>query len=240
MLVPILMYHQVDPPPPRGTPMRGLVVAPHTFAWQMRMLKWMGYQGLSMREALPYLQGRKQGRVAAITFDDGYRNNLEYAAPLLADLGFSATCYAVSRLAGRDNAWDAGLGVPSKPLMDANQMRAWCAAGMEIGAHTRDHLDLTSLSPQAARDQIVGSRADLEDMLGEPVSHFCYPYGRYRSDHVALAQEAGYLSATTVNRGRAVAGSDLFTLPRVLVSRATHPGYFLLKLATAYEDRRGH
>lgn len=219
--------------------MRGLVVAPHTFAWQMRMLILMGYRGVSMGELMPHLQGQRTGKVVGITFDDGYRNTLENALPVLKQVGFTATCYAVSRLTGSVNAWDSGQGVPSKPLMNAAELRQWVAAGMEIGAHTRNHSDLTKLDAVAASEQIAGSKSDLEDLLGSPVRHFCYPYGRFLPEHTVLAREAGYESATTVNRGRARAGTDLFTLPRVLISRSTHPGYFFLKLATAYEDRRG-
>lgn len=240
MHFPILMYHQVDAPPPRGTPMRGLVVAPSTFSWQMAMLQALGYRGVSMSELMPYLRGERQGRVVGITFDDGYRNNLEHALPVLQRHGFSATCYAVSRLTGADNAWDAHQGVPSKPLMTADELQQWVKGGMEVGAHTRDHVDLTTLDIAAARDQIAGSKADLEAMVGAPVAHFCYPYGRFKVDHAELASQAGYQSATTVNRGRALPHADPFTLPRVLISRSTHPGYFFLKLQTRYEDRRGH
>ena len=76
MKIPILMYHQIDAPPPRGTMLRGLIVAPSSFNWQMKMLRLMGYTGLSMRDLEPYLQGEKKGKVVGITFDDGYQNNL--------------------------------------------------------------------------------------------------------------------------------------------------------------------
>lgn len=240
MHVPILMYHQVEVPPPRGTKMRGLVVAPSTFRWHMRMLQWLGYRGVSMKELVPYLDGRKSGRVVGITFDDGYRNNLVHALPVLQHFGFTATCYCVSGLVGGSNAWDQAQGVPMQPLMSAAEIRAWAAAGMEVGAHTRDHQDLTQLGSAEALAQIAGSKADLEDLTGQRVESFCYPYGRFRSEHAAQVREAGYRSATTVNRGRAQPGGDLFTLPRVLVSRSTHLGYFFLKLQTRYEDRRGH
>ena len=69
--IPILMYHQIDEPPARGTPLRGLVVSPRSFAWQMNMLRILGFRGLSMRDLEPYLLGQKQGRVVGITFDDG-------------------------------------------------------------------------------------------------------------------------------------------------------------------------
>lgn len=233
------MYHQIDVPPARGTPLRGLVVSPGSFAWQMGLLKLLGYQGLSMGELMPYLTGQRQGRVVGITFDDGYHNNLEHALPVLRRHGHTATCYVVSNALGQRNAWDEAIGVPDKALMSVADLRTWQAAGMEVGAHTLDHADLTTLSAADARDQIAGCRQSLEAQLGTEVRHFCYPYGRYRPDHVALVREAGYLSATTTQRGRACPGDDALQLRRVLIARATHPGYFLLKLLTAYEDRRG-
>lgn len=236
--IPILVYHQIDTPPPRGTPMRGLVVAPQTFAWQMRMLALLGFRGLSMRDLEPYRRGERAGKVAGITFDDGYRNNLQHALPVLLRHGFTASCYAVSGQIGGSNKWDGPIGVPSKPLMDQADLRHWTQAGMEVGAHTRDHLDLTKIDLAAARNQIVGCRADLEDALDAPVHHFCYPYGHYDARHVALVRQAGYRTATTMRRGRAAPDADPLRLPRVLVARSTHPGYFFLKLCTAYEDRR--
>lgn len=235
--IPILVYHQIDTPPPRA-PMRGLVVAPQTFAWQMRMLALLGFRGLSMRDLEPYRRGERAGKVAGITFDDGYRNNLQHALPVLLRHGFTASCYAVSGQIGGSNKWDGPIGVPSKPLMDQADLRHWTQAGMEVGAHTRDHLDLTKIDLAAARNQIVGCRADLEDALDAPVHHFCYPYGHFDARHVALVRQAGYRTATTMRRGRAAPDADPLRLPRVLVARSTHPGYFFLKLCTAYEDRR--
>lgn len=63
MKIPTLMYRQIDKPLKGGTALRGLIVAPSSFAWQTRMLRWMGFQGLSMRDLEPYLQGEKQGKV---------------------------------------------------------------------------------------------------------------------------------------------------------------------------------
>ncbi len=237
--IPILMYHQVAAPPPRGTPMRGLVVAPRSFAWQMSMLRRMGYRGLSLRDLEPYLQGRKTGKVIGITLDDGYRNNLAHALPALQRAGFTATCYVVSRLTGRTNEWDRPLGVPAARLMNAGELRQWAGAGMEVGAHTRHHVDLTTVHACIARDQINGCKDDLEDTLGQPVRHFCYPYGNANPALADIVQQAGFRTAVTTRRGRAIVGDGLFHLPRVPVSRATHPFQFLLKLATGYEDRRG-
>lgn len=236
--IPILMYHQIDVPPPSGTPLRGLVVSPGAFARQMTMLKLLGYRGLSMRELEPYLQGEKHGKVVGITFDDGYQNNLANALPLLKKHGFTATCYAVSTQLGGTNSWDRGH-VAEKPLMTETDWRTWLGAGMDIGSHTRTHADLNKLDAEQAREEIVGSKRDLENTLACEVRHFCYPYGRYSPEHSRMVQEAGYLSATTTRRGRVHAGDDPMALRRVLVAQATHLLHFSLKILTPYEDRRG-
>lgn len=236
--VPILTYHQIASAPLRGAPFRSLYVSPAAFARQMAMLAMLGYRGLGMPAVLPYLKGEKAGKVVGLTFDDGYRNNLAHALPVLQRHGFTATCYFVSQRLGGTNDWDAALGVAQTPLMDASQLREWAAAGQDVGAHSRNHVRLTAVPAAAARDEIAASKAELEQVSGTAVRHFCYPFGAYSSDHVAMVREAGYDTATTTQRGRANAGDDLLQLPRAPVLRATtRPGLWL-KLATAYEDRR--
>lgn len=237
MNIPILMYHQIDAPPPRGTALRGLIVAPSSFAWQMRMLKLLGYRGLSMRDLQPYLEGTKRGKVVGITFDDGYQNNLHHALPVLQQYGFTATCYGVSSMIGGTNAWDRGK-VAEKPLMTLYDWRRWHTAGMDVGSHTCTHAKLTELPDSAAREEISRSQQELEQAIGDEVRHFCYPYGWYHDEHVRMVREAGYATATTTHRGRVHAGDDLYTLRRIMVARATNPLQFLMKIATAYEDRR--
>jgi peptidoglycan/xylan/chitin deacetylase (PgdA/CDA1 family) len=239
MSIPILMYHQIDAPPARGTPLRGLVVSPGSFARQMFLLKCLGYTGLSMRQLEPYLSGEKNGRVVGITFDDGYQNNLQNALPVLQRHGFSATCYAVSGMIGAVNSWDRDIGVAQKPLMNAEEWQIWLGQGMEIGSHTRTHSDLTKLSAEAAFNEIAMSKRELEDTLGCEVRHFCYPYGRFASSHHQMVEQAGYLTATTTHRGRVLQHDNRFTLRRVLVAQATSLIHFGLKLATNYEDKRG-
>jgi peptidoglycan/xylan/chitin deacetylase (PgdA/CDA1 family) len=237
MNIPILMYHQIDVPPPRGTPLRGLIVAPSSFAWQMRMLRLLGYRGLSMRDLEPYLRGDKQGKVVGITFDDGYQNNVIHALPILRRHGFTATCYGVSSMIGGTNAWDHGK-VAEKPLMTLADWRTWREGGMDIGSHTQTHADLNKLSDEQARAQIADSRQELERQLGCEVRHFCYPYGRYSEVHSRMAREAGYATATTTHRGRVHRGDDPYTLRRIMVARATNWLQFFLKIATSYEDLR--
>ncbi len=219
--IPILSYHQTDIAPPRGTPYRGLVLPPARFARQMRVLRALGYRGLSMKDLAPYLRGDRSGKVVGITIDDGYVNNFEHALPILQSAGFTATSFVVSGQLGGSNVWDASIGIAPARLMNVPQLRAWLDAGMDVGAHTRNHVDLTECDPVRARAEIVQSRQDLEQALGVPIRSFCYPYGAYREEHVEMARAAGFELATTSDSARVRWDTDLLRLPRVTVWLST-------------------
>jgi peptidoglycan/xylan/chitin deacetylase (PgdA/CDA1 family) len=236
---PIFMYHNIGRAPRGLKRWRSLYVSPGAFARQMWLLKRLGYTGLSMSDAMPYLRGEQQGRIAVITLDDGYVDNLDSALPILQRYGFTATCYVVSGSIGRYNNWDAEkLGI-QKPLMAPAQLRAWHEGGMEIGAHTRSHPHLTQCSNAQLHDEIAGSKADLEDVLGAPITQFCYPYGDMDDRVVEMARASGYAAATTTQRGRATIGMDLWRLPRVQVARHHILPQFAMRAFTDYEDKRG-
>ena len=236
--IPILVYHQIDEAPLKGAPFRSLYVAPAAFARQMHLLRILGYQGLSMAGLLPYLAGEKRGKVVGITFDDGYLNNLTHALPVLQRHGFSSTCYAVSQRLGQTNVWDLSQGIAQTPLMDAAQLRQWAAAGQEVGAHTRHHVALPQCGPDTSLEEMSLCRSELESVSGSVVTNFCYPYGQYTFEHVAMARQAGFDTVTTTQRGRVASGADVCQLPRVPVLRSTSLPVFWLKVATRYEDRR--
>lgn len=235
--IPILVYHQISEAPPKGAPFRGLYVAPSAFARQMAWLKLLGYRGLSMSALLPYLRGERSGKVVGITFDDGYLNNLTHALPVLQRHEFSSTCYAVSHLLGKTNEWDREIGIAQVPLMSAAELRLWVAGGQEVGSHTQNHARLLQIDAPTALAEMTQDKAALERLLAAPVHHFCYPYGEYAAQHVAMARQAGFQTVTTTRRGRSAVNGNLFELPRVPVLRSTSLPVFWLKIATAYEDR---
>ena len=236
--IPILMYHQIDIPAPRGTSFRSLTVHPKSFKRQMYWMHKLGYRGLSMRNLMPYLKGELSGKVFGITFDDGYRNVFQHALPVLNEFGFTSTNYLVANQFDGGNVWDAQNNVPFSPLMSQTEAREWIQAGQEIGSHTLDHVHLPDLSLEQARHQISHSRHVLSDAVNAEVTAFCYPYGQLTSGHAELVIEAGYDNATTTQRGLASAIDSPFLLPRVGVWRSTHLLQFFQKCLTHYEDRR--
>jgi len=232
------MYHNIGEPP-EGARLRGLYVRTGAFGRQMWLLKLLGYKGLSMSAAMPYLRGEKSGRVAVITFDDGYLDTLENALPILNTFGFSATCYFVSGRSGEFNDWDAAALNVRKQLMSNEQIKAWQAAGMEVGAHSRTHPRLTACTDAELQSELAGSKADLEALTGAPVTQLCYPYGDLDARVADAARNVGYIAATTTLRGRARPGEDAMRLRRILVSGSNMLYLFLIKILTAYEDKRG-
>ena len=236
--IPILMYHNIGSPP-KGARLRSLYVRERAFARQMALLSILGYQGLSMSEAMPYLVGEKTGRIVVITFDDGYLDTLQIALPVLKHHAFTATCYAVSNAIQNYNYWDAvSLGV-KKPLMSPEQLKQWVEAGMELGAHSRSHPFLTKCTDTELKSEIGGCKDDLERLIGTTVTQYCYPSGDVDGRVAMAVEDAGFVAATTTRRGRAMVGGDLFQLPRVLVAGHNPLYLFPVKLFTTYEDRRG-
>ncbi len=238
MSIPILMYHQIDLPAARGTQFRSLTVHPASFRRQMRWMHRLGYQGLSMRDLMPYLRGEQTGRVFGITFDDGFRNVFEHALPVLSEAGFTATNYFVANQLGGSNVWDVAKGMPVSALMSLPQMRQWALAGQEVGSHGMDHLHLSRLTPEHARHQMTDSRQTLAQLVDQDVTAYCYPYGDFKPEHVRMAQDAGYTNATTTERGLARAEDDFYQLHRVGIWNRTHLLRFFQKCLTQHEERR--
>lgn len=235
--IPILMYHSICVPL-RDEVMRSIHVKPSSFAIQMWILHRLGYKGLSLHDLKPYLTGEKTGKVVGITFDDGYKNNLTQAAPILLKYKFTATCYVVSDAVGRDNFWDQNAGIPSNTIMNKSELREWSRLGLEIGCHTSTHPNLASLDYMDQKRDIAKSKNYLELILDKPVNQFCYPYGSYNRETITLVKELGFEMATTMIRARVAKNENPFTLPRVPVTYHTLPHLFTIKLLTKYEDSR--
>lgn len=237
-MIPILMYHQIAVPPPKGTRLRGSTVHPTQFAKQMQWLKRLGYTGLSLAELEPYVLGTKTGRVVGITFDDGYQNIYDNALPILKQLGFSSTNFIVSGEIDGQNTWAQGVGSPSAKLMCKSSILRWVDAGQEIGSHTVSHERLAELEPEHAYVQLQRSKHELEQLLQSEVHSFCYPYGSYNAVVKKQVADLGYKRAVTTERGLAHAHDDIHALPRVTVLRSTHLIHFLRKVLTQYENKK--
>jgi peptidoglycan/xylan/chitin deacetylase (PgdA/CDA1 family) len=218
--ISILMYHQVGDFAPMKAH-RANYCDRRQFAGQMGFLARLGYRVLSLDEALRCLRDEASTppKSVVLTFDDAYDNFSDHALPVLQRHGFTATVYAISGWLGRQMDWADKDPRRTKPtLMNANRLRAMRAAGITIGSHTANHVKLAETDPQTKRRELRDSRAALEDVLGEPVHHLCYPFGSFDLDAVHAAAEAGYRTATTCLRGPAEPTDHPLVLPRKAIS----------------------
>jgi peptidoglycan/xylan/chitin deacetylase (PgdA/CDA1 family)/glycosyltransferase involved in cell wall biosynthesis len=177
--LPVLLYHHVGPLRP-GT-VAGLTVSPQRFERQVRWLACRGYTGIRPSD---WLRWRREGKglpdkPVLLTFDDGYADLAEHAFPVLRRYGFGAGVFIVTGQLGGTNAWDEARGSATHRLLAAEQVRFWDTQGIEFGAHSRTHADLTTLSAQQLTEEVMGSKDDLANLLGTRVASFVYPYGFY-------------------------------------------------------------
>ncbi|WP_073814676.1 polysaccharide deacetylase family protein [Kitasatospora sp. CB01950] len=183
----ILMYHSVaeeDEDPYQ------LTVSPERFAEQMDWLHRSGRRGVSVRELLAAQARGRESRLVGLTFDDGYADFARHAVPVLREHGFTATAYVMPDLLGAANHWDAEG--PRKKLLTVDQVTELAASGWEIGSHGLGHQALSGLPPAALERQTKESRHKLEDLVGGPVTGFCYPYGAVDLPATRAVRDAGY------------------------------------------------
>jgi peptidoglycan/xylan/chitin deacetylase (PgdA/CDA1 family) len=205
--VPILNYHSV------GQVADDYTVPAAAFARQLDALAAGGYRTVSLHDLLRAREGGPAlpRPAVVLTFDDGKEDALRLVLPALQKRGMRATFFIITSLVGQPGylTWD--------------EVRALAAEGMEIGSHTIHHPRLADLSDEQVRQELEGSRRELEAQLRRPVEALAYPYNSVRARVVRSAAESGYRVAVA---GAVHGSADLLELYRFPVSGLTSDGDF--------------
>lgn len=189
----------------------------------LRQIRWLQdhFELISLAEAQRRVRTGDSPRPAvAVTFDDGYAENCEYALPLLIKERIPCAYFVASQfvLENRPFPHDVEAGRPL-PVNTPEQIRSLARAGIEIGAHTRRHINLGEVSdPNVLHEEVVLAGRDLREISGHPVRYFAFPYGQpcqLNSQVFELAAEAGYEGVCSAYGGYNVVGGDAFHLQRV-------------------------
>lgn len=173
---------------------------------------------LSAGTALPGSRLAGAQLEVAITFDDGYASVHDEVAPLLQQLGASATVYINTGRMGESTrlASNAAQGhYPHEQFLTWAEVQSLAAAGWCIGSHGVEHLDLCAVSAELAMQQLVASRSEIMKRVGQSCEHFAYTWGRFTPALQAQVKAAGYRSAASGLHGPVCENSDRFALPRI-------------------------
>jgi|SRR5208283_1441523 len=211
----ILMYHSVadnsDDP---------CSVTVDAFREQISWLSDHGFEVVPLSSLVRSIQTRSYRNLrkkVVITFDDGYKDFLSNALPILLDHRASATVFLVTDMLGAYGSWSKyGTHVP---LMSEEEVRCIKAQGISLGSHTGTHANLTLLNHEDVQRQLRDSHHRLT-LLGESFYTFAYPWGLWSSQIADAVKAAGYECAVAAEGGQMrPAAANPFILPRIGVGR---------------------
>ncbi|TRZ96499.1 polysaccharide deacetylase family protein [bacterium] len=208
-IVPILMYHSVTP---KAKPGYRLAVTPKTFERQMRFLKQNHYRVMPLEDIISLIKEKRKipAKTVAITFDDGYKDNFNYAFPILKRYQLPAAIFVIIQELGR----------PQNDRLSWSQIKEMQDSGLiTIGSHTIGPEPLINIKPEEElKRQIFDSKRILEEKLGRPVNLFSYPEGRFNQQIKDLVIAAKYKGAVATTPGKKYPRDDVFILKRLRIS----------------------
>jgi len=204
----VLFYHRV------ADDRDELAVPVRRFREQMAFLAAEGYAVLDITQIGALLgAGELPARTIGLTFDDGCRDVAENAVPVLAQHGFRATVFVATGVtAGRASfAWYSR----QPPVLGWEEIVTLDREGIiEFGAHSVTHPNLLAVDDERATLEIAGSKAELEEHLGRPVTAFSYPAGLFGERERRIVARAGYELAVSCEPGVNLPTTDRLALRR--------------------------
>lgn len=212
--LPIVMYHHFDPQP--GT--SKMIVSPARFEEQMAALKNAGYTAVTPQQLVDYVDKGVPlpEKPIWITMDDGYRSNMEVAAPVLERNGLKATVYCIGVSVGKSTY--KNMGVPIIPHFSYEEAKPWSDKGiMTIQSHTYDMHNVSSLDtvgyrrgvlphPGEPLDQYMDtfyadfnkSNEGIRQAFGASSLAFAYPFGLHNAVTEGMLQTMGVRITVTI------------------------------------------
>jgi len=174
----------------------------------MALLTQKGYATISIEDLVSAFEGTRQlpPKPIILTFDDGYKDNFEYAYPILKKYSFQGTFFIVTGLVGTKGylTWD-----------DIGEM---AKGGMFIEAHGSTHVDLTLLSNDGIAQQVTEAMQAFQTHIHAIPRVYCYPAGKFNQTVINILREKGYRAAVSTRYGCVHYQDDLFQLRRVRIS----------------------
>lgn len=193
----ILAYHMIADVASEHDP-DNLAIAPDKFCWQIESLLARDYEFVALSEFVRRLRdGSPPQQTCVLTFDDGSADDATLLPELLRSFGdLPATLFVCPGMLGEDYPWlshrSGARFMAEDELLDVAKLPM-----IEIGSHTNRHARLSNAGAAQALEEMSSSKRRLEELIGEPVDTFAYPFCDYSPDCPGAAELAGYSCAVT-------------------------------------------
>jgi peptidoglycan/xylan/chitin deacetylase (PgdA/CDA1 family) len=216
--IPALMYHKI--PENEIQSKHKIFVTRANFEKHLQFFKSRGFETLTFSQLEKFRKAELSFKTfpkkpLLLTFDDGYRDNLENASPLLKKYGFKAQLFLLANSQINQNSWDAGSTEPAHEIVAGKDRKLWLDSAFEIGSHGFSHEKITDLDDAAAFKELSESKKSLEAEFKVPVNSFAFTYGITSDVGTTLAQKAGYSYALNTDNGALLMEEDPYAIFRV-------------------------
>ena len=210
-ILPVIAYHRVS-----LAITNDMTVTPELFRRHMQFLADNHYNPITMDQWCDMVLDGKElpEKPILITFDDAWRCQYKNALPILNEFGYKATFYAYTDV------------IEHRSNMTYNQLQNLVRQGHNVGCHSAMHSNLTkpfkTENTERYNARLIretsNAKKTIEEHIGFPVKHFCYPYGYYNTNLIAVLKKAGYISSVTVNPAPNTIDSPLFKIGRYIIA----------------------
>ena len=220
------MYHSIS------DDKSNLSVSVNNFERQIQYLYNSGFKTIQFNSI-----DEKIKKPLIITFDDGYKDNLINALPILKKYNFTSICFVVSDLIGKSNIWDKNnSNYVYKELLSKNDIKIWLDNGMFIGSHGKSHRSLIELNTDEIIKEIKISKTFLEDIIGNKIDCFSYPFGNINKLSANLVNNSYNFAVSTMRSRFDTNKHKNYFIPRVHMSNNLNRLKLFMKIKTFYED----
>lgn len=211
--IPVLIYHSIS-----DVKNDYHSVSPQLFADHM---KWIASERhpLSLAEAKVALEsGHVPEKSVLITFDDGYRDLIENALPVLLQHVIPALFFLLVEAMGLSDYWNPRAYSIKQHLTSEDVRELTSIPGMAIGAHGFTHQRVTRFEEYRIAAEMAGAKAGLETLTGQEVDAYAYPFGGVTETAARVASRYFSLAFATDDSGVWNWRENPFAIRRISVS----------------------
>jgi len=225
------MYHGT----PSQNPASPYSIRADRFADHINYLKTNGWHTARANDLMGGRVEQLPNKTVLLTFDDGYADNYDAAFLPLLEQEMTATWFITTNCINGHAQW-MGSNCPETKILEESQLHEMSKEGMEIGAHTCSHPDLTTISYTDQFTEVLKSKNKLEEIIQDKVISFAYPYGRLNDDAIKSVRAAGFQLAFTVKPGFYNEREDPLLIRRVTIFSSDSVATLKRKLQFADND----